>query len=78
MFVATAGNGETVTKFYSRRDRFEPIPLFQNIWGNTEEVVKVDMYVFFDGADPDAYDQGGAFTNSDVTVKFAIDDYIYN
>jgi hypothetical protein len=42
------------------------------------EVVTVDMYVFFDGTDEDAYDQGGVLTRNDVIVKFAVDGHDYN
>lgn len=79
MFVAKTVRGETVTKFYSRREheKFDG-SLFESIMGDEQEVVAVDMYVFFDGSDEDAYDRGDAFTRSNVTVKFAIDDHDYN
>ena len=79
MFVAKSGSGETVTKFYSHRnpENFDGT-LFANLMGDRKEVVTVDMYVFFDGSDPDAYGQDSVYTKSDVTVKFAIDDHDYN
>lgn len=79
MFVATSGSGETVTRFYSHRepDNFDG-NLFSTIYGNEEEIVKVDMYVFFDGADVDAYAMDSIFTKSDVTVNFSIDSHDYN
>lgn len=79
MFVATSGSGETVTRFYSHREpgNFNG-DLFPTIYGDEEEVVKVDMYVFFDGADMDAYARDSIFTRSDITVKFSIADHDYN
>ena len=79
MFVAKSDSGETVTRFYSHRNPEEfDRSLFANILGDGKEVVTVDIYVFFDGADPDAYDKGSIYTRSDVTVKFSIDDHDYN
>lgn len=79
MFVAKSDSGETVTRFYSHRNPEEfDDSLFANILGDGKEVVTVDIYVFFDGADPDAYDKGSIYTRSDVTVKFSIDDHDYN
>ena len=79
MFVAKSSRGETVTKFYNHRnpENFDG-SLFTSLIGDGEEVVTVDMYVFFDGTDEDAYDQGGILTRNDVIVKFAIDDHDYN
>jgi hypothetical protein len=77
MFVATSGSGQTVTAFYNHREpgQFE---LFDKILGNEKEVITVDMYIFFDGSDDDAYSTGSIFTESNVTVKFSIDDHDYN
>ena len=79
MFIAKTENGETVTRFYSHRnpDSIDGF-LFSDIEGNMGEVVTVDMYVFFDGTDEDAYDQGGILTRNDVVVKFAVDGHDYN
>ena len=79
MFVATSGKGETVTRFYSHREpenfnRF----LFSDIMGDEKEIITVDMYVFFDGTDVDAYVQDGIITKNDITVKFEINDHDYN
>ncbi len=79
MFVAKSDSGETVTKFYSYRnpEKFDG-SLFYGIMGDEKEVVTVDMYIFFDGTDDDAYVQDEVLTRNDVIVKFAIDDHDYN
>ena len=82
MFVATSGNGETVTRFYSHREpenfySFNSF-LFSDVMGDGKEIITVDMYVFFDGTDEDAYVQDGIITKNDITVKFEIDDHYYN
>lgn len=79
MFVATRENGETATVFYSHR---EPETLngnlFDEVYGDKKEVIKVDIYVFFDGKDPSSYKQDGFLTSNFVNVKFSISDHKYN
>ena len=79
MFVATTDSGETVTKFYNHRapESFDGF-LFPDIKGDESETVKVDMYVFFDGTDEDAYYQNSILTRNDVIVEFSVDDQDYN
>jgi hypothetical protein len=79
MFVATRENGETVTLFYSHRNP-EALNgvLFEEIYGDKKEVVKVDIYIFFDGRDPSSYKQDGFLTPNFVNVKFSISDHVYN
>lgn len=79
MFVATRENGERATVFYSHRnpETLEGL-LFEEIYGDKKEVVKVDIYVFFDGRDPSSYKQDGFLTSNFVNVKFSINDHEYD
>ena len=79
MFVATRENGEKATVFYSHRNP-ETLNgvLFEEIYGDKKEVVKVDIYVFFDGRDPSSYKQDGFLTPNFVNIEFSISDHVYN
>ena len=77
MFVATSDRGDVATAIYSPRVPFSGA-LFGDVLGDEREVVKVDIYVYFDGKDPDAHTASGLLTPQTVNVKFTIDDHNYN
>ena len=79
MFVATAGDGKVVTRIYSNRepDLFNGA-LFEEVLGNEREVIKVDIYIYFDGKDDDAHSTVGVLNSHTVNVEFSIEDHEYN
>ena len=95
-FVATNGKGEKVYCSYSNRtDKItlygateaddttaKDAILFDSILGDKGEVVTVDMYVYFDGEDTDAYTkkdvEAGLLNGQTIDVKFTIDKPNYN
>lgn len=85
LFVATNGAGQETritydngTKEFSNNTGL----LFNKILGNKGEVVKVDMYVYFDGTDDSAYTKAdvdaGLLNGQSIEVKFTIDGPKYN
>lgn len=79
LFIAKSDTGKTVTKIYNHRDRetFNGL-LFDEILGNENELVTVEMFIYFDGKDEDAHDNDGFLTSHKVSVSFGISDHIYN
>ena len=79
MFVATSGDGEVVSTIYSNRDpgSFEDV-LFEEVLGNEAEVITVDVYIYFDGKDPDAHNTAGILNAHTVNVTFSVKDHVYN
>ena len=95
-FVATNGKGEKVYCSYSNRTgkitlygatelddtTANDAILFDSILGDKGEVVTVDMYVYFDGEDVDAYTkkdaEAGLLNGQTIDVKFTIDKPDYN
>lgn len=74
MFVATSDTGRRTEKMYSHREpeAFDGV-LFGEIFGNRQETVTVDMYIFFDGKDVGAHTTTDELTSHTVTVKFSVD-----
>ena len=79
MFVATSGDGKVVTRVYSNR---EPASfngkLFEEVLGNEQEIITVDIYIYFDGKDDDAHSTVGILNSHTVNVEFSIVDHVYN
>ena len=85
LFVATNGKGDVVFTTYSNRDGMAGFDgdLFDTILGDQNEVVTVDMYVYFDGTDVDAYTKAdpadaGVLNGQSIEVKFTIAEHSYN
>lgn len=80
MFDVRSDDGESVTAFYSHREResFDGTLLLSEIYGNELETVTVDIYIYFDGTDESAYKQDGILTRNIVNVTFTVDDHDYN
>ncbi|MBR2011359.1 MAG: hypothetical protein IKA06_06415 [Clostridia bacterium] len=76
---ARSDKGEVATALY---DHGEPEAfngeLLTGVLGDAQEVITVDLYVYFDGTDEDAYYRLGFLTSHSVSVTFAIDDHNYN
>lgn len=79
LFIATSDRGKTVTKIYSHREResFNGL-LFEEILGDENELITVEMYIYFDGKDEDAHDNDGFLTSHTINVSFGIKDHNYN
>ena len=79
MFVAESDSGKTATVVYSHRDKgsFDG-KLFDLLKGDQQEIVKVSMYIFFDGRDDDAHNTTDFLTINSVNVTFTVDDHVYN
>lgn len=79
MFIATSSNGGTVTTFYNNRSpqAFDGA-LFDHLSGDGREVIKVDIYVYFDGKDDGAHNNAGLLSAQTVSVHFTIEDHDYN
>ena len=55
--------------------------LFDKVLGDTNEVINVKVYIYFDGADPissNATVAGGILNGQTVDIEFAINDHNYN
>lgn len=79
LFVATSDRGRSVTKIYNPREpeNFNKL-LFEEVFGNAEEIITVDMYIYFDGEDQNAHNNAELLTSQTVSVKFTVADHEYN
>lgn len=90
LFVAKNGKGEIARADYNNRTQTithwdnanannEGI-LFDTILGNEQEIVTVDIYIYFDGTDNSTVTKDHYMTGQSVSVEFSIDkpEYIKN
>lgn len=75
LFVATSETGAVASTVYSHRtpSSFNGM-LLGGVLGNEREIVRVDMYIYFDGKDEAACSTDGILTEQTVSVKFTVDD----
>ncbi len=88
LFVAKSlVTGETTTVVYNNRDHqmttgtttAATATLFDTIFGDTQEVIQVDFYVYYDGKDDTAKNTNIAtLSGQTVEIEFAIDELEYN
>lgn len=82
LFVATNGKGDTATyTFVNNGNSFTSQTLFDTILGNTNEIVTVNVYMYFDGTDRAALtatSNMSALNGQTVAIEFAINDVDYS
>lgn len=79
LVVANSDRGKTKTVIYNPKDNPNPDEiLLEEVYGNQGEVVTVDIYIYFDGTDDEAYSQEGVLSTHTVDIVFTIDDHEYN
>lgn len=79
LFVATSDRGISNSTIYSHRNpELFDRNLLDGILGNAQEIVTVDMYVYFDGKDEAAYATLGLLTSQSISVRFVVEDHSYN
>ena len=75
LFVAKNDVGDQVSFFYNNGapDDFSG-EMFDKILGDRAEVITVDMYIFFDGTNENAFSKNGVLSNHSVEVSFSVDE----
>ena len=78
LFVATNGIGQISRVVYNHRTRtithMDGDALFSKILGDEAETVKVEIYVYYDGADESVVTNGeSVFTGHRIKCEFSID-----
>ena len=79
LFVATDDDGRQVIKSYNHRNpsQFDGM-LFSEMLGDGQQIVTVDIYIYFDGKDESAHNSAEYLTTQSVSVTFTVDDHDYN
>lgn len=77
LFVATNGAGEVSRALYNHRTgtitHLDGDVLFDSVLGDAQEIVQVEVYVYFDGTDDAAKTQDVRLSGQTVSVEFDID-----
>ncbi len=84
LFVATNGEGEVSRAVYNNRkgstehwDSDDGKILFEEILGNGEETVEIEVYIYFDGTDASVKTKDSMLSGSKITLEFAVDEQDY-
>jgi hypothetical protein len=81
LFVATNGEGEVARADYSERDKkithWNTKNLFDMVHGDSEEVIKIDVYIYYDGTDDTVKTQGIKISGQEIEIKFEVDKQEY-
>jgi hypothetical protein len=81
VFVATSSSGESAVAVYNNANpnAINGQVLFEKVLGNKQEVVTVEMYVYFDGEATGVMTENvGLIDGQRIEVEFAIKDQPYN